>query len=160
MVTKDKIRQAQKALNRKPATKMTLAHMDAQAQEYQRLKEEEEKISKKISDINKELKDLIPGFEETSTDDKENQFLELPSGIILKLEKRLSASLKEEEAIQYAKRRGLEKKLVYVEERADSGAFESLTLQGIISDADYEALIQRKESVALKIQTKKDEKSK
>lgn len=155
MVTKDKIKEVQKALNRKPATKMTIAHMDAQANEYMKLKEEEDKISKKLAAINKELKDLVPAFEETTTDDKENKYLELPSGIILKLEKRLSTSLKEEDAIKYAKRRGLEKKLVFVEERADDKAFEELTLQGIISDADYEALIQRKESVALKISEKK-----
>jgi hypothetical protein len=156
MVTKDKIKVAQQRLARKPATRMSLAHMDAQAQEYKRLQEEDKKITKKIADINKELKDLVPGFEETTTDDKENQFLELPSGIVLKLEKRLSTALKQEEAILYAKRRGLSKKLIYTQEVADSGAFEALTLQGIISDKDYEELIERRESVALKIQDKKD----
>jgi len=157
MVTKEKLKLAKDILNgkKRKASNMTMAHVDAQANEYMLLKIEENKIADKLSKISKELKEHIPTFEETTTDDKDNMFLTLPSGVTLKLEKRISTSLKEEEAIDFAKRRGLAKKLIYTEERADAQGFEQLTLSGVISDDEYETLISRKESVALKVTGKK-----
>ena len=130
---------------------MTMAHVDALAQEYLKIQEEEDSLDDRKKKLNKELKELLPEMADVSIDDKENMYIITPNKVEIKLEKRSSVSLNQEAALTYAEKRGLEKKLTYTQRIADPQSFEALCLQGVISDKDYQSIVDIKESVALKI---------
>ena len=153
---KKKLANVKKAIKQKNASRMNVAHVSAQAQAFIKMKTEADALATKMKEINAELKELLPLMDEVSKDDKGNTILELEEAkLIIKLESRLSTKLDQEEAIEYAKKHGLEKKLVYTEEIADMQAFEQLNLQGTISDKDFGNLVSTSETIALKISAMK-----
>jgi len=133
---------------------MTEAHLHATANHYVKVNEDIKQLEAKKAQLRKELFVGVGQFPSKTIDDKGNEFVTFKDGTEIKLEKRVSTILNQDKAVEYAEEKKMLQQLTHTEVVADMDSFEALNLQGMISDKDLEALVDIKESVALKVKGK------